>query len=92
MNKWIQRTVRLPEYTRGFHLVTRKIEEAIPELSDFKVGVANIFILHTSAGLTLNENADPTVRADFESHFNVMVPESATYFQHTYEGLSLIHI
>ena len=86
MTTWIQREFKLPECQRGFHLITRKVEEAVPEVKDLSVGLANIFILHTSASLTLNENADPTVRADFESHFNVMVPETADYYQHTFEG------
>ena len=86
MTKWIQKTIRFPEFNRGFHLVTRKVEEAVPELSKIKVGMANIFLLHTSASLTLNENADPTVRTDMESHFNKFVPERAPYYRHTYEG------
>jgi len=83
---WIQKSFRLPAHRRGFHLVTHLIEENVPELRQFKVGLAHIFIHHTSAGLTLNENADSTVRVDFESHFNRMVPENAPYFRHTYEG------
>ena len=83
---WTQKTVTLAPKRRGFHLVTREIEAQIPELQDFAVGIAHIFIQHSSASLTLNENADPTVRQDFESHFNVMVPENAPYYIHTYEG------
>lgn len=71
---------------RGFHLVTREIIDQLPTLSDVSVGIAHIFIKHTSASLCINENADPTVRVDFESHFNVMVPENAAYYVHTYEG------
>ncbi|WMJ72270.1 secondary thiamine-phosphate synthase enzyme YjbQ [Cytophagaceae bacterium ABcell3] len=82
----IQETFTLPAFQRGFHLVTEKITRAIPELSTIKKGVAHIFIHHTSAGLTINENADPTVRSDFESHFNKMVPENAPYYKHTLEG------
>lgn len=83
---WYQHSFRLPPFERGFHLITSKIEANCPDLSKIKVGLAHIFIQHTSAGLTLNENADPTVRADFESHFNKMVPENAPYYQHNYEG------
>ena len=72
---WYQKSFRLPSYRRGFHLVPHIIEQEMPELSKINVGLAHIFIHHTSAGLTLNENADPTVRIDFESHFNVLVPE-----------------
>lgn len=83
---WYQRTFRLPAVRRGFHLVTKQIVSNVPEISQIEIGLAHIFIHHTSAGLTLNENADPTVRADFESHFNKMVPENAPYYKHTYEG------
>lgn len=81
-----QAELRLPSFPRGFHLITRHVLEALPELADMKAGVLHVFIQHTSASLTINENADPTVREDFESHFNVLVPESATYFKHTFEG------
>ena len=83
---WFQKTVRLRAFSRGFHLVTSELLEKIPELREYKVGMANFFIKHTSASLTINENADPSVRTDFESHFNVMVPERAPYYIHTYEG------
>ncbi len=86
MSRWVQETFRLPPRKRGFHLVTREIEQHVPALKDFKVGIAHIFIMHSSASLTLNENADPTVRGDFERHFNVMAPENAPYFAHTFEG------
>ena len=76
----------MPAYQRGFHLVTGEILQQLPELKDFKIGLANLFIKHTSASLTINENADPSVRTDFESHFNKMVPERAPYYIHTYEG------
>ena len=81
-----QKTFSLPPFKRGFHLITRAIESAMPELKNIKVGVAQIFIHHTSASLTINENADPTVRGDFERHFNVMVPENASYYKHDSEG------
>ncbi|WP_431137754.1 secondary thiamine-phosphate synthase enzyme YjbQ, partial [Psychroserpens mesophilus] len=71
---------------RGFHLVTSEILEALPEIRSVQTGQLQVFIKHTSASLTLNENADPTVRGDFERHFNTMVPENAPYYQHTLEG------
>ena len=81
-----QREIRLPAYARGFHLVTDVIEKAVPEIGEIDVGIAHFFMKHTSASLTLNENADPTVRSDFESHFNQLVPENSPYFRHTFEG------
>ncbi len=86
MSKWIQETFRLKPFSRGFHLITREIENSVPRLSEFNVGIANVFIMHTSAGLTINENADPTVRGDFERHFSTMVPDHTSYYVHTYEG------
>ena len=83
---WTQREIRLKPYPRGFHLITDEIVRALPELRSVQVGLLQVFIQHTSAGLTLNENADPTVRADFESHLNRMVPENAPYYRHTLEG------
>ncbi len=81
-----QKEIRLRAYTRGFHLITEDVLRAIPEIKTIKVGQLQVFIKHTSASLTINENADYTVRTDFESHFNKMVPENAPYYQHTYEG------
>jgi len=83
---WFQREIRLPAVQRGFHLITDLIEAQLPELESIKTGIAHIFIKHTSASLTINEEADPTVRQDFESHFNQMVPENASYYRHTSEG------
>lgn len=83
---FFQKEIRLSPKSRGFHLVTREVLEQIPEVSEFAVGMINIFICHTSASLTLNENADPDVRVDFESHFNEFVPENAPYYVHTIEG------
>ena len=83
---WVQRELTLDPRPRGFHLVTREIEQAVPELSNMKVGIATIFIKHTSASLTLNENASPDVRRDFESWANEAVPESAAYWSHVLEG------
>lgn len=82
---WFQRTIRLPAARRGFHLVTRHITEAVPELADIQVGWMQVFIQHTSASLTINENADPDVRVDFETAMNHAVPESLPYV-HTLEG------
>jgi secondary thiamine-phosphate synthase enzyme len=83
---WYQKSFRLPAFRRGFHLITDQIEANTPELKEINIGLAHIFIHHTSAGLTLNENADPTVRVDFESHFNQLAPENAPYYRHNYEG------
>jgi secondary thiamine-phosphate synthase enzyme len=83
---WVQHELTLEPRPRGFHLVTREIEQAVPELSQIAVGIATIFIKHTSASLTLNENASPDVRRDFESWANEAVPESAAYWSHVLEG------
>jgi secondary thiamine-phosphate synthase enzyme len=82
----IQKTFDLPPFKRGFHLITHLVEQQIGQIKNIKAGIAQVFIHHTSAGLTINENADPTVRGDFERHFNVMVPENAPYYRHTLEG------
>lgn len=83
---FVQKTLRLPAYPRGFHLITRLIERGVADdLAPIRVGVLHAFIRHTSASLSLNENVDPTVRQDFESHFNRMVPENAPY-RHDDEG------
>ena len=83
---WLQREINLSPKPRGFHLITNEITKRIPEISEFTVGIAHIFICHTSASLTINENASPDVRLDFESHFNKMVPENAPYYEHMFEG------
>ena len=83
---WHQRRIRLRPRPRGFHLVTREIAEELPELGELRVGLAHLHLLHTSASLTLNENASPDVRADFESWFDHAVPEDAAYWTHTTEG------
>jgi secondary thiamine-phosphate synthase enzyme len=83
---WFQKEVVLPGRARGFHLVTQEIVGQVPELRRFRVGLAHVFIQHTSASLAINENADPSVRQDMERHFNHMVPERAPYYVHTYEG------
>ena len=77
-----QKEIILKPKSRGFHLITNDIISVLPQFS----GIANVFIKHTSASLTINENADPSVRVDFENHFNEMVSENEDYFTHTYEG------
>lgn len=81
-----QKEIQLQSYSRGFHLITETVTDAIPELRKINSGFLQVFIKHTSASLTINENADPTVRTDFESHINKMVPENAPYYVHNYEG------
>ncbi len=83
---WIQKEIQLSPKPRGFHLVTREVLAQLPELKDFSVGLAQVFIKHTSASLTLNENASPDVRSDMEEYFNRYVPENEPYYVHTMEG------
>jgi len=83
---WVQKTISLQSKSRGFHLVTGEVVRQLPELADFRIGLAHFFIQHTSASLTINENADPDVRRDMESHFNHFVPEHQPYYEHTLEG------
>ncbi|SDL26822.1 secondary thiamine-phosphate synthase enzyme [Modicisalibacter muralis] len=83
---WIQKEVKLKPRERGFHLITDEVERSLSELSGVKTGLLSIFMKHTSASLTINEDADPTVRADFERFFNHAVPEDEPYYRHTYEG------
>ena len=82
---WVQRTLTLPSVPRGFHLITRQITQELPEIRQIKTGFLQVFILHTSASLTINENADPDVRVDFETAMNHAVPETLPYV-HTLEG------
>lgn len=84
--EWIQKEFSLRARPRGFHLVTREVMEHLPELYQIEVGILHLFIQHTSASLTINENADPDVRGDMERHFNHAVPENAPYYEHTSEG------
>lgn len=84
--KFFQKEIQLNSYSRGFHLITDIIQDSIPEMRQIDIGQLQVFIKHTSASLTINENADPTVRQDFESHMNQLVPENAPYYIHTYEG------
>jgi secondary thiamine-phosphate synthase enzyme len=81
-----QRTVSLGARKRGFHLITEEVEAALPEISKIEAGLCQVFIQHTSASLTINENADPTVRADFEMYFNKAVRENDPDYKHDYEG------
>ena len=83
---WIQKTITLSPKSRGFHIITHDVLENIPELKNVKTGILQLFIKHTSASLTINENADSTVRTDLESHFNMLAPENQSYYQHTFEG------
>jgi secondary thiamine-phosphate synthase enzyme len=83
---WVQREITLQPRPRGFHLVTREVESAVPELRSLRVGLAHLFIRHTSASLTLNENASADVRRDFAAWFDDAVPEDAPYWTHTIEG------
>ncbi|MBN3236808.1 secondary thiamine-phosphate synthase enzyme YjbQ [Pectobacterium versatile] len=83
---WTQYEIRLKPKSRGFHLVTDEILAQVTALRQINVGLMQVFIKHTSAALTINENADPTVRQDFESFFNRLVPEDEPYYRHTYEG------
>lgn len=80
---WFQKTFRLPSYGRGFHLITKDVKAELESITKVKVGICHIFIHHSTASLTINEQTDPTVREDFESHFNAMVPHSAPYYKHT---------
>jgi len=83
---YYQKEIVLGQKSRGFHLVTHEIINQIPEIADVKIGVANIFIKHTSASLTINENVSSDVLRDMEKHFNKFVPENAPYYEHIYEG------
>ena len=83
---WLQRTIRLPAMSRGFHLVTDEVLSDLPELGQISTGLLHLLIQHTSASLALNENAAPEVRRDFESWFDRAVPEGAPYWTHTLEG------
>ena len=82
---WIQK-ISLSPKSRGFHVITDNILGNMPELKDFRIGILQLFIKHTSASLTINENSDQTVLEDFESHFNMLVPENQSYYKHIYEG------
>lgn len=83
---WDQVEFQLSAKKRGVHLVTQEVVSHLPSLAHIEIGLLHLFILHTSASLALNENADPTVRHDVEKHLDVLVPENAPYYKHTYEG------
>ena len=83
---WFQKTITLKPRKRGYHIVTREILDELGELKDYSVGLLHLFIQHTSASLTINENADPSVRSDFLTHFKRMVPEDTSLYEHTLEG------
>lgn len=83
---WIQKEIQLKQKARGFHLITEDLLRELPELRNFRIGMMNIFIMHTSASLTINENADLAVRQDFERYFSHAVPEGETYYRHLDEG------
>lgn len=84
--KIFQQTITLAERKRGFHLITHEVENALPQIREINAGICHVFIQHTSASLTINENADPTVRKDFEMFFNKTVKENDPDYQHDYEG------
>jgi len=84
--EFLQKTIRLKARPRGFHVITTEIAEHLPETREFRVGLLHLFIRHTSASLTINENVSPDVRSDLEEHLNHMVPEDAPYYEHTIEG------
>ncbi len=84
--KFFQKEIELSSRSRGFHLITDEVLSQFLEIKQITIGQLQVFIKHTSASLTINENADPTVRQDFEQHMNHMVPENAAYYVHTYEG------
>lgn len=83
---WYQTKITLPEKSRGFHIITDEVLEQVPEIENISKGIAHIFIQHTSASITINENADPAVRRDFATHFKRMVPEDTSMYEHTVEG------
>src|ERR1700743_3785625 len=84
--KIYQQQLHLPQRKRGFHIITSEVVNALPQISGIKTGIMQVFIQHTSASLTINENADPTVRRDFEMYFNKAVPENDPDYQHDDEG------
>ncbi len=83
---WLQLEINLNAKKRGFHLITSEVSKQLADINTIQCGILHLFIKHSSASLTINENADPTVRADMEKHFNVIAPERAPYYQHIYEG------
>lgn len=84
--KFYQKEIQLPAFARGYHLITEVLLTSLPEIKTITTGQFQAFIKHTSASLTINENADPAVRIDFETHINKMIPENMPYYKHDYEG------
>ena len=84
--EWNQKEIVIPSNGRGFHLITNVVVNQMPIISEYKIGLLHLFLMHTSASLTINENADPTVREDMETHFNMLAPEGQPYYKHTLEG------
>jgi secondary thiamine-phosphate synthase enzyme len=83
---WQQKTITLKPKPRGFHLVTSEVDSLLPEITSYRIGLVNLFIQHTSASLTINENCDPLVRDDLEAYLNYSIPETLPFLKHTYEG------
>ncbi len=83
---WAQSSITLEPRPRGYHLITREVVEAVPQIRELSIGILHLFLHHTSAALTINENASPDVRRDFASYFDQAVPEDAPYWTHTFEG------
>ena len=83
---WLQKIIHLRARPRGFHLVSDEVIDSLPELASIEAGLVHLFLQHTSASLSINENADSSVRRDMESHFNQLAPENAPHYEHTYEG------
>ena len=83
---WIEKEFKVKAHMRGFSIITEKVITNVPEIKEYKIGILHLFIKHTSASLSMNENADSTVLEDMESHFNKMVPENMPYYKHTFEG------
>ncbi|MDX5339875.1 MAG: secondary thiamine-phosphate synthase enzyme YjbQ [Cyclobacteriaceae bacterium] len=86
MSLFFQKHLKLPAYSQGYHLITEQVEEAMPEIRQIGIGLLQVFIQHTSAGLCINENADPTVRKDFQTFINELIPADYPRFVHNYEG------
>ncbi len=84
--RYFQNHLTLPPFRRGFHVITRAIQDAMPQIGEIRAGMLHAFVQHTSASLTINENADPTVRLDFEDHFSRLMPEDPSLYRHVFEG------
>ena len=83
---WLQKEIIVKSKNRGFHLITNEVKNNIPEISSINIGILHVFIKHSSASITINENSDKSVRIDFESHFNEMIPDDSKNYTHIYEG------